>query len=394
MNSSVSASVAYLDHAATTPILPEALEVLYRESAFVGNASSLHSAGRRARKVVEESREKLAAALGAKPQEVIFTASGTEANNLATKGLYWNARKKSESKSAICASPIEHHAVLDPLEWLEREDGATLHFAKVDNDGATSHENVAEIFSEHGHQISLLTIMHSNNEVGALQPVAECAAIAREYQIPIHTDAVQSFGKVPLDFGKLGVDAMTISAHKIGGPLGVAALVAKKNLELTPLLHGGGQEREVRSGTLHTPVIAAFATAAEISQQRLLENQSRMRSLRERLISGVKNGVPDVQLNGGEKTLPGIAHFTFPGAEGDALLLLLDAHGVQCSTGSACSAGIAQPSHVLLAMGMAPKVARSSIRFSIGPTTTESEIDRAISVIGEVVSRARAAGVK
>lgn len=394
MKSSDSNSAAYLDNAATTPILPEALEVLYRESAFVGNASSLHSAGRRARKVVEESREKLAASLGAKPQEVIFTASGTEANNLAVKGLYWSARAKSESKSAICASPIEHHAVLDPLEWLEREDGATLHFAKVDSNGATSHEHVAQILSEHGKQISFLTIMHSNNEVGALQPVAECAAISREYQIPIHTDAVQSFGKVPLDFGKLGVDAMTISAHKIGGPLGVAALVAKKNLELTPLLHGGGQEREVRSGTLHTPVIAAFATAAEISQQRLLENQMRIRALRERLISGVKNGVPDVQLNGGEKTLPGIAHFTFPGAEGDALLLLLDAHGVQCSTGSACSAGIAQPSHVLLAMGMAPKVARSSIRFSIGPTTTESEIDRAISVIGEVVSRARAAGVK
>lgn len=394
MKSSDSNSAAYLDNAATTSILPEALEVLYRESAFVGNASSLHSAGRRARKVVEESREKLAAALGAKPQEVIFTASGTEANNLAVKGLYWSARAKSESKSAICASPIEHHAVLDPLEWLEREDGATLHFAKVDSDGVTSHEHVAQILSEHGKQISFLTIMHSNNEVGAIQPVAECAAISREYQIPIHTDAVQSFGKVPLDFGKLGVDAMTISAHKIGGPLGVAALVAKKNLELTPLLHGGGQEREVRSGTLHTPVIAAFATAAEISQQRLLENQMRIRALRERLISGVKNGVPDVQLNGGEKTLPGIAHFTFPGAEGDALLLLLDAHGVQCSTGSACSAGIAQPSHVLLAMGMAPKVARSSIRFSIGPTTTESEIDRAISVIGEVVSRARAAGVK
>lgn len=394
MKSSDSNSAAYLDNAATTPILPEALEVLYRESAFVGNASSLHSAGRRARKVVEESREKLGAALGAKPQEVIFTASGTEANNLAVKGLYWSARAKAESKSAICASPIEHHAVLDPLEWLEREDGATLHFAKVDSDGVTSHEHVAQILSEHGKQISFLTIMHSNNEVGALQPVAECAAISREYQIPIHTDAVQSFGKVPLDFGKLGVDAMTISAHKIGGPLGVAALVAKKNLELTPLLHGGGQEREVRSGTLHTPVIAAFATAAEISQQRLLENQMRIRALRERLISGVKNGVPDVQLNGGEKTLPGIAHFTFPGAEGDALLLLLDAHGVQCSTGSACSAGIAQPSHVLLAMGMAPKVARSSIRFSIGPTTTESEIDRAISVIGEVVSRARAAGVK
>ncbi len=394
MNSTDANRGAYLDNAATTPMLPEALEVLYRESSQVGNASSLHGAGRRARKVVEESREKLAAAVGAKPQEIIFTASGTEANNLAVKGMYWNARTKSEDQRAIASTPIEHHAILDPLEWLEREDGATLHLAQVDSDGVAKVENVADIFSEHGREISFLTIMHSNNEVGAIQPVSECAAIAQEYQIPTHTDAVQSFGKVPVDFGKLGVSAMTISAHKVGGPLGVAALIAKKSLELTPLLHGGGQEREFRSGTLHTPAIAAFATAAEISQRRLLDNQIRIRDLRQRLIAGITAVVPDVRLNGGHNTLPGIAHFTFAGAEGDALLLLLDAQGVACSTGSACSAGIAQPSHVLIAMGLAPKVARSSIRFSIGPTTTSDEIDKAISVIGDVVARARAAGVK
>lgn len=387
------ANTAYLDNAATTAMLPEALEVFTREAGVVGNASSLHGAGRRARKIVEESREKLAAAVGAKPQEIIFTASGTEANNLAVKGMFW----RTHGKSGIASSPIEHHAIMDPLEWLEREHGAQLHLAEVDNNGITQIESVAHALSTHHSSIACATFMHSNNEVGALQPVAELAAISREYQIPFHTDAVQSFGKVPLDFGKLGVDTMTISGHKIGGPLGVAALVAKKNLELTPLLHGGGQEREVRSGTLHTPAIAAFATAAEISQQRLHESGLRVRKLREKLIAGITEKVPDVLLNGSvdsAKMLPGIAHFTFAGAEGDALLLLLDAQGVQCSTGSACSAGIAQPSHVLLAMGMAPKIARSSIRFSIGPTTTETEIDRTISVIGEVVSRARAAGVK
>lgn len=391
---SVSEKAAYLDNAATTAILPEALEVLYQEAATVGNASSLHGAGRRARKIVEESRERIAAAVGAKPQEVIFTASGTEANNLAVKGMFWQAQNESEAKSGISSSPVEHHAILDPLEWLERESGAQLHLAQVDLNGVINPESVAEIMSEHGATISFATYMHSNNEVGALQPVAELAAIAREHQIPIHTDAVQSFGKVPLHFADLGVDAMTISGHKIGGPLGVAALIAKKTLELTPLLHGGGQEREVRSGTLHTPAIAAFATAAEISQAKLHANSERIRSLRARLIAGITQTVSDVRLNGGANTLPGIAHFTFDGAEGDALLLLLDAQGVQCSTGSACSAGIAQPSHVLLAMGMAPKIARSSIRFSIGPSTTEAEIDRAISVIGEVVLRARAAGVK
>ena len=387
------ANTAYLDNAATTAMLPEAIEVLTREAGVVGNASSLHGAGRRARKIVEESREKLAAAVGAKPQEIIFTASGTEANNLAVKGMFWRAH----GNSGIVSSPIEHHAIMDPLEWLEREHGAKLHLAEVNSDGVTQIESVANSLSTHHSSIAFATFMHSNNEIGALQPVAELAAISREYQIPLHTDAVQSFGKVPLDFGKLGVDAMTISGHKIGGPLGVAALVAKKNVELTPLLHGGGQEREVRSGTLHTPAIAAFATAAEISQQRLHESGLRIRKLREKLIAGITEKVPDVRLNGSAdaaKMLPGIAHFTFAGAEGDALLLLLDAQGVQCSTGSACSAGIAQPSHVLLAMGMAPKIARSSIRFSIGPTTTETEIDRAISVIGEVVSRARAAGVK
>jgi cysteine desulfurase len=382
---------AYLDNAATTAMLPEALEVMYRESASVGNASSLHGAGRRARRVVEESREKLAAAVGAKPQEIIFTASGTEANNLAVKGLYWGA---GASKRAIVSTPIEHHAILDPLEWLEREQSVTLHMAEVDSHGTTKVDSIAQLLSEYQKEISFVTVMHSNNEVGALQPVAEIAAISREYEMPIHTDAVQSFGKVPLDFGKLGVSALTISGHKIGGPLGVAALVAKKDLELTPLLHGGGQERDVRSGTLHTPAIAAFATAAELSQQRLQINADRIRSMRERLINGVTVAVDDVRINGGENTLPGIAHFTFAGAEGDALLLLLDAQGVQCSTGSACSAGIAQPSHVLIAMGMAPKIARSSIRFSIGTTTSEKDIDKAISVISEVVSRARAAGVR
>ena len=391
---SVSEKAAYLDNAATTAILPEALEVLYQEAATVGNASSLHGAGRRARKIVEESRERIAAAVGAKPQEVIFTASGTEANNLAVKGMFWQAQNDGEAKTGISSSPVEHHAILDPLEWLERESGAQLHLAQVDVNGVINPESVAEIMREHGATISFATFMHSNNEVGALQPVAELAAIAREHQIPIHTDAVQSFGKVPLHFADLGVDAMTISGHKIGGPLGVAALIAKKTLELTPLLHGGGQEREVRSGTLHTPAIAAFATAAEISQAKLHANSERIRSLRARLIAGITQTVSDVRLNGGANTLPGIAHFTFDGAEGDALLLLLDAQGVQCSTGSACSAGIAQPSHVLIAMGMAPKIARSSIRFSIGPSTTEAEIDRAISVIGEVVVRARAAGVK
>ena len=387
----INSATAYLDNAATTAMIPEAVLAMSQQLSKVGNASSLHAAGRSARKVVEESREAIADAVGASPSEVIFTASGTEANNLALKGFYWH--RLAEGRNVIATSPIEHHAILDPLEWLVDHENAKWLELDVDQNGQVLIEDAEKKIKEAADSISLISIMHSNNEVGSVQHVGEIAAIAGELDLPIHTDAVQSFGKIPLSFRELNVTAMSLSAHKIGGPLGIGALVLKKGLDLTPVLHGGGQERDLRSGTLDTPAIAGFAAAATIAIAELNSRAARVSKLRERLISGVLAKVENTSVNSAKDHLPGIAHFTFEGAEGDALLLLLDAQGVQCSTGSACSAGVPRPRHVLLAMGMNDKRAKSSLRFSIGPSTTEADIDLVISVIAPVVERARAAGL-
>lgn len=382
---------AYLDNAATTAMLPEAISAMSEQLSKVGNASSLHAGGRSARKVVEESREAIAAAVGAFPSEVIFTASGTEANNLALKGFYWH--RLAQSRNLIATSPIEHHAILDPLEWLVDHENAKWLELNVDENGQILLREAQEKIRAAVEVISLISVMHSNNEVGSIQPIAEIATLAAELDLPIHTDAVQSFGKVPLSFRDLNVTAMSLSAHKIGGPLGIGALVLKKGLDLTPILHGGGQERDLRSGTLDTPAIAGFAAAATLAVSELNSRTTRISKLREKLISGVLGKVKNVSVNGAEIHLPGIAHFTFEGAEGDALLLLLDAQGVQCSTGSACSAGVPRPSHVLLAMGMNDKRAKSSLRFSIGTNTSDADIELVISAIAPVVERARAAGL-
>jgi cysteine desulfurase len=384
-------ATAYLDNAATTAMVPEAVLAMSQQLGKVGNASSLHAAGRSARKVVEESREAIADAVGASPSEVIFTASGTEANNLALKGFYWH--RLAEGRNVIASSPIEHHAILDPLEWLVEHENAKWLELDVNQDGQVKLLEAKNKIEAAVDSISLISIMHSNNEVGSVQSVSEIASIAAELNLPIHTDAVQSFGKIPLSFKDLNVTAMSLSAHKIGGPLGIGALVLKKGLDLTPVLHGGGQERDLRSGTLDTPAIAGFAAAATLAIAELSARAARVSKLRDRLISGVISKVENVSVNGATDHLPGIAHFTFEGAEGDALLLLLDAQGVQCSTGSACSAGVPRPSHVLLAMGMNDKRAKSSLRFSIGPSTTEADMDLVISVIAPVVERARAAGL-
>jgi cysteine desulfurase len=384
-------ATAYLDNAATTAMVPEAVLAMSQQLGKVGNASSLHAAGRSARKVVEESREAIADAVGASPSEVIFTASGTEANNLALKGFYWH--RLAEGRNVIASSPIEHHAILDPLEWLVEHENAKWLELDVNQDGQVKLLEAKSKIEAAADSISLISVMHSNNEVGSVQSVSEIASIAAELNLPIHTDAVQSFGKIPLSFKDLNVTAMSLSAHKIGGPLGIGALVLKKGLDLTPVLHGGGQERDLRSGTLDTPAIAGFAAAATLAIAELSARAARVSKLRDRLISGVISKVENVSVNGATDHLPGIAHFTFEGAEGDALLLLLDAQGVQCSTGSACSAGVPRPSHVLLAMGMNDKRAKSSLRFSIGPSTTEADIDLVISVIAPVVERARAAGL-
>lgn len=380
---------AYLDHAATTPMLPEAIEAMTTELGQVGNASSLHAAGRRTRRVVEESRETIACALGARPSEVVFTAGGTEADNLAIKGLFW-ARKRPR----ILISAVEHHAALDPAHWLGDRHGASVELLDVDDQGRVHPDTLSAAIASDPDTVALVSVMWANNEVGTVQPIRQLAAVAHEHGIPFHTDAVQAVGALPISFSESGVDAMTISAHKVGGPLGVGALMLARGIDPVPVLHGGGQERDIRSGTLDAPAIAGFATAVQLAVERRPDTAKRLSELRDDLIRRVRQAVPDVILNGDPADrLPGNAHFSFPGCEGDALLMLLDAKGVECSTGSACSAGVAQPSHVLLAMGQDRPRARGSLRFSLGHTSTEADVDRLAEVIGAVVERARRAGL-
>jgi len=387
--------MAYLDHAATTPMLPAAMAAMTKELGEVGNPSSLHAAGRRARRVVEESREAVASAFGARPSEVVFTGGGTESDNLAVKGLYW-ARQQERPRPRILASAVEHHAVLDPVQWLVDEQGADVVWLGVDEVGRVDPQHIADELAKDPDSVALVTVMWANNEVGTVQPVGECVRAAAAYGVPVHSDAVQAAGWLDVDFAASGLDALTVSGHKIGGPLGVGAVVLSRTASLTALVHGGGQERDVRSGTLDTPAIAGFAAAAAETADDRVERSATIGELRDELVAGVRAVVPDARLNGDARLdikyrLPGNAHLSFPGCEGDSLLMLLDAHGVQCSTGSACSAGVAEPSHVLLAMGATPAEARSSLRFSLGHSSTRADVRELCAAIGPVVERARAA---
>lgn len=382
----------YLDHAATTPMVPAAIEAMTAHLGEVGNASSLHASGRRARRVVEESRETLAQALNCRPGEVVFTSGGTEADNLAIKGLYWSRRAGDPRRLRILASAVEHHAVLDPLQWLEEHEGAGINLLPVDDAGRLSPAGLRAAIETEPVSVAAITTMWANNEVGTVQPIEEVVRLAAEHGIPVHTDAVQAIGAVPVDFAASGVDALSVSGHKVGGPQGVGALVVRREVDLTALLHGGGQERDVRSGTLDVPAIAGFAAAVELAVKQQADLAARLTVLRERLVAGVRREVPDVVLNGDPvDRLPGNVHLSFPGCEGDSLLMLLDARGIECSTGSACSAGVPQPSHVLLAMGRSAAEARSSLRFSLGHTSTEADVDAVVAAIGPCVERARAA---
>jgi cysteine desulfurase len=391
-------SMAYFDHAATTPMRVEAVEAMTAQLGSVGNPSSLHAAGRRARRIVEESREALAAALGARPSEVVFTGGGTEADNLAVKGLYWARRAEDPARRRILVSRVEHHAVLDTATWLAEHEGAEITWLTVDALGRVHPEVLHAAIESDPASVALVTVMWANNEVGTVQPIAELAAAAHSYGVPIHSDAVQAAGRLPVDFAASGLDAMTVSGHKIGGPLGIGTLLLGRGLSPVPLLHGGGQERDVRSGTLDTPAIAGFAAAAQVTAAQRAEQAVRLAALRDELVRRVHAAVPDAVLNGDPelaagRRLPDNAHFSFPGCEGDSLLLLLDARGIQCSTGSACSAGVAEPSHVLLAMGASQERALGSLRFSLGHTSTAGDVDELVEAIGPVVERARAAGV-
>ncbi|MFF0546047.1 cysteine desulfurase family protein [Nocardia thailandica] len=385
----------YLDHAATTAMVPAAVEAMTAALTQVGNASSLHGSGRAARRRLEESRESIAADLGGRPSEVVFTSGGTESDNLALKGIFWARRDADPRRTRIVTSAVEHHAVIDAVEWLEKHEGAQVTWLPVDADGLVSPRALREVLADHGDEVALVSVMWANNEVGTIQPIAELTAVAAEFDIPVHSDAVQAAGQLRLDFDASGLAAMSVAGHKIGGPHGSGVLLVGRQVPCVPLLHGGGHERELRSGTSDVAAAVGLAAALRAVTTDLDAYAAGLRDLRDELIEAVWSVAPDAVLNGpaGDGRLPGNAHFTFPGCEGDSLLMLLDAAGIECSTGSACTAGVASPSHVLIAMGVEPWQARGSLRFSLGHTSTRADVAALRDALPQILERARAAGL-
>lgn len=401
-DSAPAAREVYLDHAATTPTLPAVIDAMADAMRTGGNASSLHAAGRRARRRVEESREAIAATLGARPSEVLFTSGGTEADNIAVAGILAARRAADPRRRRLLIPAIEHHAVLDCAEALHTAGDAEIGWLEVDDFGRVHADTLAAAINDDPDSVALVSVMWANNEVGTVNPIRELAAVAHARGIPLHTDAVQAFGSLPLDFAACGADAMTVTAHKIGGPIGVGALLLRRDVTVTPIGHGGGQERGIRSGTLDMPALVGFAVAAGHVDAARAGEAVRLAQLRDRLIAGIQREVPDAMLSGdpgtclmdgGPSRLPGNAHLRFPGCHGDVLLMLLDAAGIACSVGSACTAGVARPSHVLIAMGMDESEAGSALRFSLGHTSTAADVDAVIEAIGPAVQRARAAAL-
>lgn len=377
---------------------PATIEAMTEIFATVGNASSLHGSGRSARRRIEESRESIAACLGARPSEVIFTSGGTESDNLAVKGIFWARRDADPKRTRILASAVEHHAVLDAVEWLVAHEGAQVTWLPVDASGAVDPDVVRAELAVHAEETALVTVMWANNEIGTINPIAQIAAVAAEYDVPMHSDAVQAAAHLPVDFAASGLSALSIAGHKLGGPQGVGALLLGRQVPCVPLSHGGGHERDLRSGTQDTASIVGLASALRITTSEMEARSAELISLRDSLIEGVQRIAPDAVLNGPAgsqrlQRLPSNAHFTFPGCEGDSLLMLLDVAGVECSTGSACTAGVASASHVLTAMGVDPVVARGSLRFSLGHTSTERDVEALLSALPQVIERARAAGL-
>ncbi|GAC56168.1 cysteine desulfurase [Gordonia hirsuta DSM 44140 = NBRC 16056] len=382
----------YLDNAASTALVPAALAAMTDAWGRPGNPMSLHDAGRQSRRLLEESRETIAGCVGARPSEVICTSGGTEADNLAVKGIYRARRAADDRRRRLVISAVEHHAVLDPAQWLADHEGAELVILPVDHTGRVDPADLRAELEAHPGQVALISVMWANNEVGTCQPIAELAALAREHDVPMHSDAVAAVGHVPVDYAASGLSAMSLSAHKFGGPQGVGALVLGRDVAAESLAHGGGHERDLRSGTQNVAGVAGMAAALRGAVEAMAANTAAVTALADRLVAGL-TAIEGATVNSGDHGLPGLVHVSFAGCQGDSLLMLLDARGVQCSTGSACTAGVASASHVLLAMGMDRAAARGSLRLSLGPDNTAGDVDQALTALGEVLDRARAAGL-
>ena len=381
----------YLDHAATSPMPPEVLSVYVDALSLVGNPASIHSQGQNSKRMLEEAREQVARSLGADSVEVTFTGGGTEAVNLAIKGLFW-ARNATTPRTRILVPEGEHHATVDAVEWMAQHEGAVIDWVPLDSLGRIS---LAALADKLGDDVALVTALWANNEVGTVQPVHEIAALAAEHGVPVHLDAIAAYGYLPIDFHDVKVAALSVSAHKIGGPVGAGALLIARSATVVPLLHGGNQQR-ARSGTQDAAGAVAFGFAAARATADLAGEATRLQHVRDRLVEGIRSAVPTAVYRGDPAPagrLPGNAHFTFPGCEGDSLLFMLDVAGFSVSTGSACQAGVPEASHVLTAMGLSEADARGALRFTLGHDTTDAEVDALVAALPAAVASATRAGL-
>ncbi len=376
----------YIDHSATTPVDPlvfEAMKPYYTE--IFGNSSSVHSQGQKAHRALEESREKVAALIGAKTNEIIFTSGGTEADNQAIITYMHNNRTKGNH---IITSAIEHHAVLHTCEFLAKQ-GFELTVLPVNSYGEVEPDTLREAIRPGA--TALVSIMHANNEIGTIEPIKELAAIAHEAGAIFHTDAVQTVGKIPVNVAELGVDLLSASAHKLYGPKGIGCLYAKKGVRIGSFMHGGGHERNLRAGTVNVPGVVGFAKAAELAQQRLCSQEAPLADLAKRLTDGIFAAIPNTRLTGHpERRLPGSVSVCFDYVEGESILLMLDNYGIMASSGSACTSGSLDPSHVLLAIGLPHETAHGSLRLTMGKDNTQEDVDYILEVLPPIIKNLRA----
>ncbi|MBO9394892.1 cysteine desulfurase family protein [Caldilinea sp.] len=379
----------YLDHAATTPVRDEVLEVMQQFFAEIyGNPSSIHRAGRQASVLLERSRETLAALLNARPGEIIFTSGGTESDNAAVRGIAL-ARRASTGANRLIVSAVEHKAVLETAEDLRDRFGFQLDILPVDGEGQVSIDDVASALGD-GRNVALVSVMYANNEIGTIEPIAEIGSLCRSLGVPLHTDAVQAGGKLPLDVEALQVDALSLGAHKFYGPKGVGLLYLRSGTPFWPQMTGGGQERGRRAGTENVPLIAAMAKALELAEQERVEEEKRLRDLRDHLIGALLESIEGVRLTGArEKRLPNHVSIVVEGAEAEGMLIALDLAGIAASSGSACASGAHRPSHVLEAIGLPPHLAAGALRFSLGRSTTADDIDYLQKILPKIVQRVR-----
>ena len=375
----------FLDHASTSGLRDSARLALLTALELVGNPSSVHSHGRTTRELLEAARDQIASACGANRSEIIFNSGGTESDNQAIKGIYWARHQQNRDRNLIITATTEHHAVIDPVLWLSSNEGAEVAYVKLLDGGMIDIAHLEKLIEENHTRIALVTLMWVNNETGVITDIPKICEIASSYDIPVHSDAVAAFGHIEIDFAASGLAAMSLSGHKVGAPIGVGALVVARSLKPTSLIHGGGQERSLRSGTMNYPLAVSFAAAAAESTEQLVSEMQRLRALRDYLEVKVEKIVPSVIFTSGQAIRADYnSHMIFPGTQSDALLFLLDQEGICVSAGSACQAGVLGPSHVLTGMGYSPELASACIRVTLGATSTKADVEKFLVALAKI----------